>query len=28
MGLPDAACAVYRLSQRPYRALFSFVAGN
>ena len=22
MGLPDIACAVYRASQRPYRALF------
>jgi cytochrome c peroxidase len=22
MGLPDSACAVYRASQRPYRALF------
>jgi cytochrome c peroxidase len=28
MGLPDAACAVYRLSQRPYRALFEAVWGK
>jgi cytochrome c peroxidase len=28
MGLPDAACAVYRLSQRPYRTLFETVWGK
>jgi cytochrome c peroxidase len=28
MGLPDAACAVYRASQRPYRALFESVWGS
>src|SRR5260370_10233010 len=27
MGLPDIACAVYRVSQRPYRALFKSVWG-
>jgi cytochrome c peroxidase len=27
MGLPDNACAVYRASQRPYRALFENVWG-
>src|SRR5271166_2145898 len=27
MGLPDIACAVYRASQRPYRALFQKVWG-
>jgi cytochrome c peroxidase len=27
MGLPDAVCAVYRASQRPYRALFERVWG-
>ena len=27
MGLPDFACAVYRASQRPYRALFETVWG-
>lgn len=27
MGLPDIACAVYRISQRPYRALFEGVWG-
>src|SRR5207253_3985358 len=27
MGLPDFACAVYRASQRPYRALFEMVWG-
>ena len=27
MGLPDIACAVYRASQRPYRALFQSVWG-
>jgi cytochrome c peroxidase len=27
MGLPDIACAVYRASQRPYRALFEAVWG-
>jgi cytochrome c peroxidase len=27
MGLPDIACAVYRVSQRPYRALFEGVWG-
>jgi cytochrome c peroxidase len=27
MGLPDAACAVYRASQRPYRGLFERVWG-
>ena len=27
MGLPDAACAVFRASQRPYRALFENVWG-
>src|SRR6267142_2155603 len=27
MGLPDIACAVYRVSQRPYRALFAGVWG-
>jgi cytochrome c peroxidase len=27
MGLPDAACAVYRASRRPYRGLFEFVWG-
>ncbi len=27
MGLPDLACAVYRASQRPYRALFERVWG-
>src|SRR5229473_2298924 len=28
MGLSDPACAVYRLSQRPYRALFEAVWGK
>src|SRR5712671_2976899 len=28
MGLPDTACAVYRASQRPYRALFERVWGQ
>jgi cytochrome c peroxidase len=28
MGLPDIACAVYRASQRPYRALFETVWGK
>jgi cytochrome c peroxidase len=28
MGLPDSACAVYRLSQRPYRSLFEAVWGK
>src|SRR5260370_10193049 len=28
MGLPDAACAAYRLSQRPYRPLFEAVWGK
>jgi cytochrome c peroxidase len=28
MGLPDAACVVYRLSQRPYRTLFETVWGK
>lgn len=28
MGLPDIACAVYRASQRPYRALFERVWGT
>jgi cytochrome c peroxidase len=28
MGLPDLACAVYRASQRPYRALFEAVWGR
>jgi cytochrome c peroxidase len=28
MGLPDAACAAYRLSQRPYRTLFETVWGK
>ena len=28
MGLPDAACAVYRLSARPYRWLFEAVWGK
>jgi cytochrome c peroxidase len=28
MGLPDAACVVYRLSQRPYRGLFEAVWGK
>jgi cytochrome c peroxidase len=28
MGLPDPACAVYRISQRPYRALFEAVWGK
>src|SRR5258706_8934655 len=27
MGLPDVACAVYRASQRPYRALFESLWG-
>jgi cytochrome c peroxidase len=27
MGLPDIACAVYRVSQRPYRALFESIWG-
>jgi cytochrome c peroxidase len=27
MGLPDIACVVYRVSQRPYRALFESVWG-
>src|SRR5580700_6777349 len=27
MGLPDIACAVYRASQRPYRAVFQSVWG-
>src|SRR5712675_2076945 len=27
MGLPDVACAVYRASQRPYRAMFERVWG-
>ncbi len=27
LGLPDIACAVYRASQRPYRALFESVWG-
>jgi cytochrome c peroxidase len=28
MGLPDAACVVYRISDRPYRALFEAVWGK
>ena len=28
MGLPDAACAVFRISQRPYRLLFEAVWGK
>src|SRR5258705_98305 len=28
MGLPDAACAVFRLSQRPYRSLFERIWGK
>jgi cytochrome c peroxidase len=28
MGLPDAACVIYRLSQRPYRTLFEAVWGK
>jgi cytochrome c peroxidase len=28
MGLPDAACAVFRLSQRPYRSLFEGIWGK
>jgi cytochrome c peroxidase len=28
MGLPDPACAVFRLSQRPYRSLFEAVWGK
>jgi cytochrome c peroxidase len=28
MGLPDPACAVYRISQRPYRGLFEAVWGE
>jgi cytochrome c peroxidase len=28
MGLPDAACVVYRISMRPYRALFETVWGK
>ena len=28
MGLPDIACAVYRASQRPYRAMFENVWGH
>jgi cytochrome c peroxidase len=28
MGLPDSVCAVYRISQRPYRALFEVVWGK
>jgi cytochrome c peroxidase len=28
MGLPDAACVVYRLSERPYRWLFEAVWGR
>jgi cytochrome c peroxidase len=28
MGLPDAACVVYRLSERPYRWLFEAVWGK
>src|ERR1700682_4656686 len=28
MGLPDITCAVYRASQRPYRALFESVWGR
>jgi cytochrome c peroxidase len=28
MGLPDIACAVYRVSQQPYRALFENVWGQ
>ena len=28
MGLPDAACAVFRISQRPYRSLFEAVWGK
>ena len=28
MGLPDIACAVYRASQRPYRALFEQIWGR
>src|SRR6201987_5243937 len=27
MGLPDSACAVYRASERPYRALFERIWG-
>jgi cytochrome c peroxidase len=27
MGLPDAACAVYRASRRPYRGLFELIWG-
>jgi len=28
MGLPDVACAVYRASQRPYRAMFEMRCGH
>ena len=28
MGLPDIACAIYRASQRPYRALFESIWGR
>src|SRR5260370_38042441 len=28
MGLPDAACVVYRMSGRPYRPLFAAVLGK
>lgn len=28
MGLPDAACVVYRISKQPYRALFETVWGK
>jgi hypothetical protein len=28
MGLPDIACAVYRASQRPYRAQFENIWGQ
>jgi cytochrome c peroxidase len=28
MGLPDAACMVFRLSQRPYRSLFEAIWGK
>jgi cytochrome c peroxidase len=28
MGMPDAACVVYRMSQRPYRSLFEEVWGR
>jgi cytochrome c peroxidase len=28
MGMPDAACVVYRISQRPYRSLFETVWGK